>query len=598
MNENIDYDSKERPTTPLHPKANEEFKTVPSVSKLKDLELDLNPDLSDDDDDADGDQVYNNDNDKYNTEGSNTSNINSNASDIDKLKEVGELYHKQPKEQGQPQISPLAETQQGDTKKSNSNKKGKKIHPLSINESINTSEEVFDSNNNDDNEQLQLNRQFNYKDQLGKQVGNTKTEDRDKTISGDGNGKGNGNDEADVDIDDDDVDEEMFESDSSINDGDVEIDNSDNTNDHNDNNDGGFIKENNDDDNNDDFEDVINAGKFSENYTQASNKANEHKRKLFEIYNNDNSIGNNSNGETVPESDMEEHWSDFNGSPLISVDGGNDGTGRKSATEQDLRLASISNNRKKKLSSLQNSKLIAYIDGELLGIQRKFVQSFNAPPAEFDNKDVEGQRQENDVTKFGYQKLTSLLDDLNKIVDFIWYTVKITQGQPTFVINNPLITSTTTTTAIQADNNNSSNDNLNINSYTNSDNIDGATATNFDSATAAAPATVVTQPPTLRSFYQGQYLIRIAGDLVDYIQKYKIGKPELRQLILFIQKLDQLFVIIIDDLNGFDSTEKVRLASIAERTRIGVINITIRNRINDYKYEIGKLYEELFDRIS
>ncbi|GMM36939.1 TFIIH complex subunit [Saccharomycopsis crataegensis] len=254
-----------------------------------------------------------------------------------------------------------------------------------------------------------------------------------------------------------------------------------------------------DDDDDEDIDDeMFNSDEEDEQFEEVS-----HKRKVDEVYNS---------GEKF-DSDIEPTWSDFE--PVNSPFSNND---------DDLtKLEDLGRCQQKRLSSSQNSKLIAYIDHELLMIQRKFIQSFSDDESRGDQR-------------LGYHSLSELLVDLNKITEFIWYTVKVTQRG---------------------------------------------------------------NGKCMRSFYQGQYFIKIAGDLVDYLQKYSMSdRKVLKALILFVQKLDQIFVKIVDDLQGFDSTEKVRLVSITERTRVAVINLTIKYQVNDYKYEIGRLYEGIIDKIS
>ncbi|ODV59877.1 TFIIH complex subunit TFB6 ASCRUDRAFT_9084 [Ascoidea rubescens DSM 1968] len=179
---------------------------------------------------------------------------------------------------------------------------------------------------------------------------------------------------------------------------------------------------------------------------------------------------------------------------------------------------------KKKLTNKQHSKLIMYIDTELINVQKKYVQSFN--------DDEDNTTTSNNNRPPAYKELIELLDDLIKLVRFIEYSIKET---------------------------------------------------------------------TFNYGYQTQYLIKISGDLLDYLHfnnKFKFNKKTLLKLIQLIQLIDLNFVLLIDSHNSLSNTDKVRLCTITERSRLSVISLTGKFNVNDYKYEVSKLYENVLERIT
>lgn len=173
-------------------------------------------------------------------------------------------------------------------------------------------------------------------------------------------------------------------------------------------------------------------------------------------------------------------------------------------------------------TSDEKSGVINYIETEMLRIQRKIVQSFNDTAS----------------NENGYWSLKYLLEDLTKLTDFLWFTIKLSQ---------------------------------------------------FKDKKIPDTSNMV--------FYLGQYLIKLAGDLVDFVGKFKIGQY-LENLIIYIKRLDLMFSKIMNDINGYDSTDRVRISSITERTRILVVTKTIEEDNDEYKFEIGRLYENTIESIN
>lgn len=236
----------------------------------------------------------------------------------------------------------------------------------------------------------------------------------------------------------------------------------------------------------------------------------------------------------------------------------------------------------RRLSLSQQSKFVAYIDNELLQIQRKFVQSRGLN------------------VSHGYNNLSEVLHDFKKLVDFIWYSI---DG-----ISN-------TDSLLQED----------LDDSEIYKRFEGSQSTNFG---------------------QSYYLIRIADDLLDFLDKFPLTDEEengdlekntenadavssnepnlrtagsndsgvpgtkedvetttpapLRKLFKMLSILDNIFARLIDGkvpgnfkLSG---TEIVRLIGIAERTRILLPRLMEKNDIHGYHYEISRVYLETLER--
>ncbi|KAK9367804.1 hypothetical protein V1509DRAFT_565817 [Lipomyces kononenkoae] len=164
------------------------------------------------------------------------------------------------------------------------------------------------------------------------------------------------------------------------------------------------------------------------------------------------------------------------------------------------------------LSSAQQSKLINYLDEQLLLISRKYVRKFSdtGPPDSV------------------YYTIEPLLDDLTKLVDLIWYSV-----------------STTST-----------------------------------------------------PFIQSQYLLRIADDLNDCIPSLPINSPE--RVFSFLRKLDKIFhKLIVGDVPShkrMGNTEKARLESIIERTRVDIV--AVMSPFDGHELDITRVYESVLEELN
>ncbi len=203
----------------------------------------------------------------------------------------------------------------------------------------------------------------------------------------------------------------------------------------------------------------------------------------------------------------------------------------------------------RRLSMSQQSKFIAYCDQKLMDIQRKFVQSRGLN------------------TQNGYQGLEPLLQDVKCLVDFIWYSL---DGSPN--------TDVLLTEELQSDDSmgmKMNNNNMAKDTY----------------------------------FGQSSYLIKIADDLLDYIEKFDLkflSGEELHQTLSKLFKLlfilDRIFSKLIDgDIPGgkrLNATESVRVNGIAERTRMKLPVIFESQDLHGYHFEVSKVYENTLERCS
>lgn len=96
------------------------------------------------------------------------------------------------------------------------------------------------------------------------------------------------------------------------------------------------------------------------------------------------------------------------------------------------------------------------------------------------------------------------------------------------------------------------------------------------------------------SFGFSQYLIRIADELVDFIEGYA-SEPCPQETIRILQKLGMMLANLIDT-KVLNRTETIRLESIAERTRIEVTKAF--QGIHGYRVELVQVYEDVLDRTS
>lgn len=224
------------------------------------------------------------------------------------------------------------------------------------------------------------------------------------------------------------------------------------------------------------------------------------------------------------------------------------------------------------LSLAQQSRFVQYIDNRLLQIQRNFIKYLSS-----ENKSQSG-------SPF---TLTTLLKELSSVLNFIWYSIFETKTIP--VVTNKF-------------------------------------ENEFE---------LPLVHPT-RLFGQTDYLIKIMGDLTDYIQKYDFEEwHELTDLLQLLKKIDSFVSILIDQTESNDTplinnTERVRMDSIITRTKLTTIQKfehmkfkihqdqlssalgakrkhdhtsteeadPVEGILHKYEEKIGEIYEGIIDRTS
>ncbi|KAH3677138.1 hypothetical protein WICMUC_001893 [Wickerhamomyces mucosus] len=96
-------------------------------------------------------------------------------------------------------------------------------------------------------------------------------------------------------------------------------------------------------------------------------------------------------------------------------------------------------------------------------------------------------------------------------------------------------------------------------------------------------------------FGQTDYLIRIANDLLEYLDKMIVTIENSKEILKLISSLNDKFSYLIDG-KGYSQTEMVRINGIAERTRLLIVEVFDKFGIEGYQYEISKIYEDVLDR--
>lgn len=245
----------------------------------------------------------------------------------------------------------------------------------------------------------------------------------------------------------------------------------------------------------------------------------------------------------------------------------------------------------KNLNDLQIQKLNDYIDNKVMTIRRGFVKYLSS-------------REDEENVGLEFNKLITQIDD---IIEFIWYAMSQFKGIPTIYHANIIVdTSIETMFGNEFEDmkevlNNSikppsmiliTNDESNVKNLELPNNIDSS------------------------SFVS--YYITIIGDLIDYIVKYDLNTfTDWILLLRLVAKLDNVLSIIIDysSLKGNNliiTTEKIRIASIIQRTKIVLVGLfdkflrslgleqieSHRKIIDNFQIYLGEAYEGLTDRTS
>lgn len=220
----------------------------------------------------------------------------------------------------------------------------------------------------------------------------------------------------------------------------------------------------------------------------------------------------------------------------------------------------------RKLSDAQQERLVNYLDNSMMKIHRGFVKYLSSV------------HQDANESEKGLN-LIEMLFELNELTEFIWFSITGHKNIPVIYHANvhDLASQTETT----------------------------------------AHVTLPNDLPNGQGFIN--YYLTIMSDLVDFLGKYKIGSwDEWRSVLGLLGKLDDLLCILVDydktvNIKGLiSSTEKIRMASIVQLTKMGLIGLfdefvrsfdrdniaSQRETIQYFEVLIGEVYEGLVDRTS
>lgn len=245
----------------------------------------------------------------------------------------------------------------------------------------------------------------------------------------------------------------------------------------------------------------------------------------------------------------------------------------------------------RRLSDLQEQKLGDYIDDKLLLMQRGFVKYL----ASKDEAVKEG---------LTWPQLVCKVDE---IVEFLWYAISHVKGVPVIYHSN-ILTDASLAVIFQS-------------SFAEMQEKMKAIIRPTSFILVKDGANVLNElslPDNINNSVYVSYLIRLLGDLIDYIVKYELNAFEHWILLLRLTaKMDNVLSIIIDystrkSLAIISTTEKVRIASIVQRSKITMVELfdhfvrslglervqQSRSAIDSFQMFIGEAYEGLVDRTS
>lgn len=239
-----------------------------------------------------------------------------------------------------------------------------------------------------------------------------------------------------------------------------------------------------------------------------------------------------------------------------------------------------------KLTDLQEQKLGEYIEEKLMVVQKGFVKYLSS---------------KSEAKREG-MTWTELVTKLDEIVEFIWYSIFQLKGIPVVYHTNILIDSSLKVIFQEQ--------------YQ-------MMKPRLDLANKS-PSRILMQTDELnlaRKVHDSifvSFLVRILGDFADFVEKYDFQSFESWIMLLRLAaKLDNMFSIIIDysiktSTQLINITEKVRIASIIQRTKITTVSqfetftstfdvekvAHYRTAIETFQTFVGELYEGIVDRTS
>lgn len=252
----------------------------------------------------------------------------------------------------------------------------------------------------------------------------------------------------------------------------------------------------------------------------------------------------------------------------------------------------------RRLSDLQEQKLSDYIDDQLLTLQRGFVKYLSSKE---DSNVSEG---------FDFDTLTMKLDE---IIEFIWYTISQVSGCIPIVYHANVLLDESVKTIFE---NNAQQENIVLAQIKGK--IKTSSVIILKESNNSNQELNLKLPSNISDSVYVSYIIKIIGDLIDYIVKYDLNTfGDWILLLRICGKLDNILSILIDysikqNKCIVNTTEKVRLSSIIQRTKIAVVSLfdnfvrglglpeieKNRRSIEHLQTRVGEIYEGLVDRTS
>lgn len=224
-----------------------------------------------------------------------------------------------------------------------------------------------------------------------------------------------------------------------------------------------------------------------------------------------------------------------------------------SSTLLQNKPSTASMQRGRRLSMTQQSKFVSYVDQRFLDIQRKFVQSRGLNNAN------------------GYKKLSELLKDIKSLLDFVWYSIDNSSNTDFLLQENE--------ETVNVSNSSLTDDDINLDLMNDTNNKPLRSKSIFD-------------------FGQTSYVIKIADDVMDYIEKFEIEVEDndtISKLFKIFFILDKIFAKLITGNNNnsikLNRTDIVRFVGIAERSRVRLPLFFEHLNIHGFHYELSKIYE-------
>lgn len=94
-------------------------------------------------------------------------------------------------------------------------------------------------------------------------------------------------------------------------------------------------------------------------------------------------------------------------------------------------------------------------------------------------------------------------------------------------------------------------------------------------------------------------LLKIADEFIDELNGYyESGHPPThpKEILRFLQRLDDIFSTLLEQKGALSQTDKVRIESITERSRVAVV--TVFSAIKGYEMDVAKVYEKTLENTT